>query len=156
MERKCVICGKPFKCSPSDKTITCGKECSKIRKSLSHRGKSNRWSADAKKRLSDTGQTENLKLGTAAAKISPNSGRFETNVNAIDWHIVSPEGKHYQFRSLANWARNNYQLFGFTSESEAYKIMAGIQQAKRGTQGKPKACSCTYKGWSVVLDSPEQ
>lgn len=37
------------------------------------------------------------------AKRSPKSGRFETNVNAKEWHLVSPEGKHYQFRSLNCW-----------------------------------------------------
>lgn len=100
MIRKCVICGKDFKCSPSDKTVTCSKECSRINKIQKHKGKRNEWSENSRENLRKLGQTENLRKGTEAAKKSPNSGRFESNVNAIDWHLISPEGKHYCFHSL--------------------------------------------------------
>lgn len=130
----CRVCGKSFNCPASDKTVTCSKECSKIHRSKIHIGKSNVWSEEKKKCLSEKGQTKNLLKGTNAASESPNSGHFETNINAIDWHIVSPEGKEYRFRNLNLWAEKNYELFGFDNIKEAPKVSAGIQSAKRGAE----------------------
>lgn len=151
MIRKCIICGKGFKCSPSDKIVTCSKECSRIHKSHVHTGRVNLWSQESKDRLSAAGQTANLKLGMEAAMRSPKSGRFVTNINAIDWHLVSPEGKHYYFHSLAFWLRQNCQeLFGCTPDSREYKnVSSGLRGAKRAMLGGSYGC-CTYKGWSVI------
>lgn len=116
-----------------------------------HKGVSNEWNPESKKKKSQIGQTDNLKKGTPAAKESPKSGHFETNINSKDWHIVSPEGKHYCFRNLNLWAENNYTLFGFDDITDARKVSKGIGMAKRATEGK-NANSCTYKGWSVVVE----
>ena len=146
----CVICGRPFGCPPSSKKITCSAECSRIRKMQSHTGKRNQWSDESRDKLRARGQTENLKLGTDAAKKSPKSGRFETNVNAKIWKLTSPEGKVYICKNLVLWCRNNCNLFGFDStEQNARKIRAGLTHAKRGAQGKQTARSCTYKGWKA-------
>lgn len=156
MIRECVVCGKGFKCSPSDKKVTCSEECSRINKSITHKGKSNQWSVQSRKRLSERGKTANLEKGTEAAKESPNSGRCETNINAKEWHVVSPEGRHYKFRNLCNWARNNCDLFWMEStEENANKIEKGLQHAKAGEAGKEYANTNTYKGWRVVLDYNE-
>mgnify|MGYP000311522779 CR=1 FL=1 len=45
------------------------------------------------------GKTANLALGTPAAQKSPKSGKFLTNINAKDWHLISPDGKEYKFES---------------------------------------------------------
>ena len=91
--------------------------------------------------------------GTAASQASPKSGRFVTNVNAIDWHLISPEGKHHYFHSLNFWAREHCELFGFDkTESNANKISSGIRQAKAGAEGKRYAKTCTYKGWTVIVE----
>lgn len=150
MIRQCVVCGKDFKCSPSDKTVTCSKECSRINKSRTHQGKRNVWSDESRKRLSDQGQTDNLLKGTEAAKKSPNSGRFETNVNAIIWKLTSPEGKVYICKNLHLWVRNNCSLFGLDeTDGSVQKIYAGLRHAKRGFEGKETAKTCTYKGWKA-------
>lgn len=152
MIKQCVVCGKEFKCSPSDKIVTCSKECSRINKSRTHIGKSNTWTEESRKKLSEQGVTANLKKGTEAAKKSPKSGRFETNINAHGWHIVSPERNHYIFRNLFKWARENCDLFGLEkTEANAKKIARGILHAKAGTLGKPYANTCTYKGWEVII-----
>lgn len=150
MIRQCVVCGKDFKCSPSDKTVTCSKECSRINKSRTHQGKRNVWSDESRKRLSDQGQTDNLLKGTEAAKKSPNSGRFETNVNAIIWKLTSPEGKVYICKNLHLWVRNNCSLFGLDeTDGSVQKIYAGLRHAKRGFEGKETTKTCTYKGWKA-------
>lgn len=151
MDRKCVICGQIFRCSPSDKIVTCSKECSRINKSRTHKGKSNKWSDDSKQKLRDLGLTDNLKLGTDAAKISPRSGRFVNNINAIDWHLVSPDGKHYYFHSLNFWLRENCQeLFGIKPDCREFlNVRSGLSGAKRAMMGG-KYGSTTYKGWQVI------
>lgn len=148
----CTVCGKAFPCPPSDKTVTCGKECSKAHRSTSHKGKSNTWSNTSRKKLSERGQNNNLQKGTAAALKSPKSGHFETNVNAKTWHLVSPEGKHFIFKNLNLWAENNYMLFGFDSPLDVIKVSKGLSLAKRGAKGKIRVA--TYKDWRVIIDDP--
>lgn len=146
--KTCVICGKKFECPPSSKKITCSAECSRIRKIQTHTGKENKWSEEKKEKLRARGQTENLKLGTDAAKKSPKSGRFESNINAKVWKLTSPEGKIYICKNLALWCRNHCDLFGFDSTDYNAKIISsGLTNAKRGAQGNPKIPISTYKGW---------
>lgn len=97
------------------------------------------------------------KAGTQAALKSTNSGRFETNVNAIDWHLVSPNGKHYHFHSLNYWLRENgLELFGCEPDSREYNnVRAGLSGAKRAALGKKYPCS-TYKGWRVIPTEQEK
>lgn len=128
--KTCPICGRSFPCPPSDKTVTCGKDCSRIHRSRMHQGKSNIWSDEARKQLAKKGQTDNLKLGTAAG--------------VKTWHLISPGGKHYRFKNLAHWAMENYTLFGFHHPNDAEKVRCGISNAKgNGT---------TYKDWKAFTD----
>lgn len=146
----CVICGRPFGCPPSSKKITCSPECSRVRKMQAHTGKRNQWSVESRDKLRARGQTENLKLGTDAARKSPKSGRFETNVNAKIWKLTSPEGKIYICKNLALWCRDHCDLFGVDiTEHNAQIIRTGLTNAKRGAQGKLTAQTCTYKGWKA-------
>jgi len=73
--KTCVVCGKTFPCFPSDKTVTYGKECSKIHRSRIHMGLSNKWSEESRTRKAAQGKTANLALGTPAAQKSPKFGR---------------------------------------------------------------------------------
>lgn len=94
-------------------------------------------------------------LGTEAAKMSPKSGRFETNVNAKDWHLISPDGEHYYFHSLNFWLRENCEnLFGFAPDSkDFYNAVSGLGRAKRSVMGKlpdGQRPGYSYKGWRVL------
>lgn len=152
MIKKCAVCGTEFYAPPSSKKITCGKECSAIRKRTTHMGKSNVWNEKSRSKLRGK-YTDNLKKGTPAATKSPNSGRFETNVNAKRWHIKSPEGVEYRFRSMMNWARKNCGLFGFeTSDKNALKIATAFSNLKSCMLGKSKNRMQTYKDWIIILD----
>lgn len=149
----CVICGKAFQSPPSDKKVTCSQECRKNYAAKRMSGK--KRSAETKKRISASSKgrdmTEIQKLGTDSAKLSPKSGRFETNINAIDWHLVSPDGKHYHFHSLNFWLRENCrELFGCDPDGRAFNnIKSGLAGAKRAMLGKKYNCT-TYKGWQVL------
>lgn len=80
--RICVICGNPFECYPSDNRVTCSKDCSRERQRRIVRQRPVQWGPEARARASARGQTDNLKMGRAAAQASPKTGRFETNQEA--------------------------------------------------------------------------
>ena len=152
-KKNCIVCGKTFECPPSNKTVTCSKECRKEHARQRNIGKV--LSDDVKKKMSNKAKGRDMselqQLAVEAAKRSPNSGRFETNVNAINWHLISPEGKHYSFHSLNLWLRENcLELFGCEPDSRGYtNVRAGLSNAKRAMLGKKYPC-CTYKGWRVI------
>ena len=150
-QKICVVCGRLFDSPPSDKKVTCSKECSRIHKSRTHIGKSNTWSEESRKKLSERGMTENLKKGTEAIQRGERTGRFQSNKNAIDWHLISPNGKHYYFHSLNFWLRENCRaLFGCEPDSREYNnIRSGLSGAKRAMLGGNYG-SLTYKGWQVI------
>lgn len=149
----CIICGREFDSPPSDKTVTCSLICRKERARIKRIGK--KHSDETKQKMSMKAKTRDMSIlsykATEAAKISPRSGRFITNVNAIDWHLISPEGEHYYFHSLAFWMRENCQeLFGCEPDSKEMKnAMSGLRGVKRAMLGKKYPAS-TYKGWQVI------
>jgi len=144
--KKCVICAAIFEAPPSSKKITCSKACSKMRKSASHAGKSNVWSADSREKLSERGQTGNLKRGAEVTKILPHTGAFETNKEAKVWLLLSPDNIEYKVRNLALFCRENPQLWDGTS-TNAY---AGLRQIQAWLCGKRKRKVSTYKGWQLL------
>jgi len=144
--RKCIICGKPFECYPSDNKVTCSRECMRERMRRAKTAEGRKWSPEARKRLSERGETENLKKGTAAAVESPIAGPFETNCNALIWQLRSPEGRIYTCRNLNLWMRNNKDLL----PSSPYLFRSGIMQVKRSYQGKREHPVYSYKGWELL------
>lgn len=72
MVKRCVICGAAFSAPPSSKKITCSAECSARRRTMSHIGKRNTWSVEARARLSkarkDEGYGAAARRGLAAAQ----------------------------------------------------------------------------------------
>lgn len=153
-KKQCVICGRVFDSPPSDKKVTCSPECrseyARIRRTgLKH-------SSETRQKISDAAKGRDTsvfqKTGTAAALRSPKAGRFETNVNAIDWHLISPEGQHYYFRSLQHWLRENCrELFGCEPDSrEFHNIRAVLCNAKAAASGRGKYPCTTYRGWRCL------
>lgn len=149
----CIICGKEFDCPPSEKTVTCSVDCKKIY--AKQRSTGRKFSDSTRKKISEKSKGRDMTglqtIAVEAAKNSPKSGRFKTNINAIDWHLISPEGKHYYFHSLNFWLRENcLELFGCEPDSREYRnARSGLVGAKRAMMGKNYGC-CTYKGWQVI------
>lgn len=157
MIKNCLVCGKEFQASPSAKKVTCSKECLKIRRSQISRGKKmsetavERMSARAKSR----GFTDNLKKGTQAAMASPKAGRFDTNINAKDWVLISPFGETYKCHSLTNFIRKNPQLFDIDgSDEEVNRVAAGIRTIKGNMKHNRRGHS--YHGWTLELPSEKE
>ncbi len=151
MIKNCLVCGKEFQASPSAKKVTCSKECMKIRRKQVSQGRKipsttiAALSSSAKQR----GFTENLKKGTPAAMASPKSGRFETNVSAKSWILVSPSGERYECRNLMCFIRKNPHLFCIdgSNDDEVRRISAGFRTIKRNIRLNRKGQS--YLGWTL-------
>ena len=115
-----------------------------------HDGVSNIWSDEARARKRTEGQTDNLKLGTAAAMESPIAGRYETNQEAKIWHLVDPSGNVIVVRNLLLWARDNTERFGKPpGDRSAGQIASGFRQIAQSLRGKRKPPVMTYFGWTL-------
>lgn len=153
-QKQCIVCGKMFDCPLSDKTVTCSPECRREYAKIRRTGR--KHSDETRRKISYAAKARDMadiqKIGTAAALRSPKAGRFESNVNAIDWHLISPEGQHYYFHSLQYWLRENCrELFGCEPDSaEFHNIRAGLCNAKCAASGRGKYPSCTYRGWRCL------
>ncbi len=157
MIRKCVVCGAEFEVAPSTNKITCSKDCSRIRKSVAHKGKRNKW-ADEKRDSARqaAAKTGNLKSGTAAALQLPEGQRGPQNRGAKIWHLRDPDGNPVVAVNLLDWARHHTEDFGMEpTEQSAVKIASGIQQIKRSMEGKIRRNGrpytvTSYKGWELM------
>lgn len=67
-----------------------------------------------------------------ALKISPLTGRFETNKEAKCWRLRSPSGVIYELRNLSKFIRDNSELFGIdgTNDKSVSKVLKGLSDAK--------------------------
>lgn len=150
-----------FECPPSSKKVTCSPECRSRHARKRQTGK--RRTEETKKKIAAAATGRDMSgiqmMAVQAAKESSKSGRFITNVNAIDWHLISPDGRHYVFHSLNFWLRENCrELFGCEPDSREFRnVRSGLSGAKRAFLGKipqeQRPC-CTYKGWRVIpMDS---
>ena len=163
--KKCVVCGKEFYCSPSRNIVTCSRECRLIHLSQIHKG--SKRSDESKNKMSIARQKNprNIEIqqkATEASKKSSKSGRFETNCVAIDWHLVSPDGRHFYIHSLSYWLRENCkEYFGVEPDSKQFfNIISALSRVKRSMLGKIKdgqRPGYSYKGWKVIpTDYDEQ
>ena len=151
--KTCVECGKIFYCPPSSKKVTCSYECRRVHAKKRQTGvvRTDQTRYKISESAKGRDMTDLQIIGTQAAKESPKSGRFETNINAIDWHLISPDGEHFYFHSLNHWLRENGEkYFGCKPDTREFKnASSGLCGAKRAARGKGYGC-CTYKGWQVI------
>ena len=154
----CIICGQSFKCSPSRNIVTCSPECRAEYSRRNHTGLKHSQETRnkmLKSRLRNERCVEMQKAATEAAKNSPKAGRFEQNVHAKEWHLISPDGEHYKFRSLRNWLRKyGNQFFGVEPDTKQFdNVVSGLSRTKKsvlGTLPPGQRPAYTYKGWKVI------
>lgn len=108
-----------------------------------------------KARLEHERNKEIQAAATKAAQRSPKAGKFIENIHAIDWHLVSPDGKHYKFRSLRNWLREHgKRFFGVDPDTRQFNnVVYGLARVKKsmmGTLPPGQRPGYSYKGWQVI------
>jgi len=144
----CTVCGAPFAAPPSSKTVTCSPACSSIHRSRVHLGKRNAW-GDTSKAKAAAARTGNLHRGNEAARRSPRSGPFESNVNAKVWIVVDPSGTEHAAINLRLWCERHAELFPGPWQN-AY---AGLRQVAAWMAGKTPRQVSQWRGWTLK-DSP--
>ena len=127
----CIVCGKEFYDAPSNDTVTCGDECSKI-----HR----------QQMYINGVYAGTLEKAHEVAKTHPLTGRFETNMHAKNWKIQSPAGEIFECRNLKNWLREHEDMLDGT----VAQAWDGISKIKYSMQGKRKHPSGQWKGWRLL------
>ena len=85
-------------------------------------------------------------VATEAAKHSPKSGKFETNVRAVEWTLIDPDGRRHVIRNLHHFIRQNPALFEpadtIWKNGKYCNVSAGISNVRAGY-------SESWKGWTV-------
>lgn len=155
--KTCPVCGKQFPSPPSDKTVTCSRKCSSVWRSRMHKGKSNKWSDEAKERFAGneahTRQArEVIKKATAVALSIPEGQKGPQNRACKVWYLKDAEGNEHIVTGLLPWARENYRRFfpddDIPVEEAAKRISGGIRQI--AISMRKKGSIAQYKGWTLT------
>lgn len=129
-ESLCCICGKEFD-TPRYRKLTCSKKCRY--KLMARNGKIN---------ISNKTDEEMADI----------KRRISVGMSKIHWHIVSPEGTHYEFFNLMEWVKGHVDLFGKTdSKKDVDTIAQSFYTIRRNmikNGGGSKQC---YGGWKVLI-----
>lgn len=95
-------------------------------------------------------------IATEKAKQSPKAGKFETNIHAKTWKLISPDNKTYVVRNLYYFIRKNKHLFAPAD------VIWKRKNGKRGTGGEycnataglsniPAGRAKSWKGWKAEI-----
>jgi len=121
-------------------------------------GKSNQWSEEAHRRLSNArkaqGYSDSAKAGLAAAMALPDGQRGPQHRDAKLWVLISPDGQEHYVINLKDWARKHAEWFDFVQDDTdrdrvAHNIRTGIGQIVRSMKQQRKHPVYTYKGWQL-------
>lgn len=153
----CAVCRKRFPCPPSDKTITCSSACRSERKRQLYTGRKMPEEAIAKRSATVAGreasdaQKAAQEKATAAARVSPLAGPFETNRGAKHWILKSPEGVLHEFDNLALFIRLHPDWFPNPHSASTALASAASCMAEETTPPSRRGREFSgYKGWQVV------
>lgn len=159
--RTCVICGKPFRASPSDKMVCCSIACGvELRRQRGTLGGSP-WSLAAKRRLRANPKVQaQIRAisgsGLEAAMALPESQRGPQNRSSLLWVLIDPQGGYHKAVNLYDWARKNKGLFFGPTVPEdvavrriahGFYAIAGTMRGTSSRKGKP---AMSYYGWRLA------
>lgn len=114
--RTCVICGKQFQASPSDKEVCCSRACGVEYKRRRGTLGGHAWSLNAKLRRKADPDVQ-TRMGTLAenghkaAMAIPEGQRGPQNRESLLWILIDPQGGYHKAVGLKDWARKNRMLF---------------------------------------------
>ncbi|MGV2980697.1 hypothetical protein ACERNI_10875 [Camelimonas sp. ID_303_24] len=149
--RACPTCLTTFEAQIKSRKIACSAPCAaelraegwaSIREMWDGEGSKVRIARERRERASRV-----QPIGVAAAKLSPRSGRFETNINASVWIVIDPTGYRREVRNLRLWCEHNADLFAPHPWRNAY---AGLRQVAKWLRGKSDSQISTWRGWSLA------
>lgn len=168
MVKQCVICGKEFKCSPSDKIVTCSPECrsERARRALIARG--NIFSTpEILKKIKENPKKkaharEIQDLGKKAAMELPGGQKGIQNRTSKLWILIDPSGNKHAAINLVQFIRDNAEAFGITSDDERsiHNIQSGFRAVLRTVAGRNKGRPVYHcREWGLdcpSIDFPEK
>lgn len=168
IEKRCVICDKPFAVYPSEvDRQCCSKKCGgALRTQCGKRGGTH-WSEDAKTKFRENEKAKRAReissrAGLAAANALPENKRGEQNREALVWLLIDPNGNYHEAVNLLDWARRNKDLFfppDVPEDVAAMRISSGfraIASSMRGVASRQRPVS-TYKRWKLAeLPQPKK
>lgn len=146
MIKKCVICGKEFKSSPSDKVVTCSPECrsERARRAVIARGGANLFRTPEIKKKIKTSQKKKAharKIQPIAVKASmalPGSQKGVQNRTSKLWILIDPSGNKHVAINMHQFIRDNAKSFGIDPDDKraVHNIYSGFQVISRTLLGK--------------------
>ena len=170
MITKCIICGKEFKSSPSDKVVTCSPECrsERAKRAILERGgadilhtpevrkkiKENPNMKDRMKKLQTIGMTASMELPGSQKGVQNRTGKL--------WILIDPSGNKHVAINLAQFIRDNSKSFGINPDDEKsiHNISSGFRVIQKTMLGKNKGRPVYHcREWGLEcpsVDFPEE
>lgn len=125
-------------------------------------GKCIRVSEKSRKKMSESakkrGMPESVRIkGRAVKSSTPGGGRFETNRNAKEWHLISPSGQEYHISNLLLFVRDHAEMFGVDGKDDKkFKyILQQFSVLKWHMKNDGKQTSCCG-GWRMVIPEDDR
>lgn len=159
--RTCVICGKQFQASPSDKEVCCSRACGVEYKRRRGTLGGHAWSLNAKLRRKADPDVQ-TRMGTLAenghkaAMAIPEGQRGPQNRESLLWILIDPQGGYHKAVGLKDWARKNRMLFFGPSVPEDVAVQRiahgfyAIASYMRGTSSSNGRAVTSYYGWRLA------
>lgn len=85
-------------------------------------------------------------------------GRFETNRNAKEWHLIAPNGTEYHVSNLMLFIRNHADDFCIdaTDDKKVHSILERFSVLKwhmKHNDGKQTSCC---GGWKIIIPEDDR
>lgn len=95
--------------------------------------------------------------GRAVKSSTPGGGRFETNRNAKQWHLISPSGQEYHISNLLLFVRDHAEMFGVDGKDDkkCKYILQQFSVLKWHMKNDGKQTSCCG-GWRIVIPEDDR
>lgn len=149
--RACPTCLTTFEALIKSRKIACSAPCAAELQAQGWASIREMWTGEGSKvRIARERRERAMRLqpvGVAAAKLSPRSGRFASNINASAWIVVAPHGERIEVRNLRLWCSQNAHLFAPHDWRNAY---AGLRMVAAWLRGKTVRQVSMWRGWSIA------
>lgn len=167
MRRTCVICGREFTCSPSDKIVTCSPACrsERARRAVLKRGPITYTEEMRQRRREDPRAQSHIKtmqpIAVAAAQQLPGNQRGIQNRTSKLWLLVDPDGAKHAAININEFIRAHAEDFGIRADDDraVHNVYSGFVHVSRTLAGRHKGRPVTTcKKWGLAcpsIDFPE-